>query len=186
MQGILVQINQSPRGVPKHPIPTGMLSRSGLVGDRQDHPEQDNEPDQHVLLLAAESVEALRSVGYPVYWGALGETLTTRGLAPQEWRSGQRFQVGAAVIELTKPREPCGALLSYGEHILHDLYDREVHAGNPESARWGQSGFYARVLKEGLINPGDLIQLLDDHFTKASGFPGSASPSEAEQPIGPG
>lgn len=161
MQGVLVQINQSPRGVPKRPMPSGLLSFSGLVGDRGDHSAHDNEPDQQILLLAAEVVEALGLSGYPVYPGALGENLTTKGLEPSQWRTAQRFQIGSAVIELTKPREPCGALLVYGPHILRDIYDRDVHAGNPDSVRWGHSGFFARVLKEGIVSPGDPIRFLD-------------------------
>ncbi|MDQ6760077.1 MAG: hypothetical protein M3Z32_09465, partial [Acidobacteriota bacterium] len=65
------------------------------------------------------------------------------------------------VIELTKVRAPCSALLVYGSSINQDLYDRQVKAGNPASPLWGLSGLYASVLKTGIIRQDDIITLVD-------------------------
>jgi MOSC domain-containing protein YiiM len=41
-------------------------------------------------------------------------------------------------------------------------YDAEVRAGNVHTPRWGRSGFYAEVVKEGTVHAGDPIILKED------------------------
>jgi MOSC domain-containing protein YiiM len=99
--------------------------------------------------------------GYPVYYGALGENLTTRGLDPREMRAGQRFRVGQAVIELTQVRGPCKSLDVYGPEIKNEIYDAAVKAGDTSSPRWARSGFYAAVVRPGPVRTHDIIGLSD-------------------------
>ena len=75
-------------------------------------------------------------------------------------RIGQRYRIGAILVEITKVRAPCDTLTPYGPGIQKAIYDEEVKAGNPASPRWGLSGFYASILRAGTIHPGDPIQLL--------------------------
>ena len=67
-----------------------------------------------MLLITAEAIDELIARGYPLYYGALGENLTTRGLDRRQLRAGQRFRVGSALIELTKVRVPARTLDVYG------------------------------------------------------------------------
>ena len=69
-------------------------------------------------------------------------------------RIGQRYRIGAVVIELTKVREPCSQLNVYGPGIQKAVYDLQIQAGDPNSPRWGLSGFYARVIRTGEIRSG--------------------------------
>ncbi len=115
-----------------------------------------------MLLIAAESIEQIRAKGYPVYPGALGENLTTEGLDPAAWRAGQRYRVGEAIIELTKVRAPCNALNIYGPSIKDEIYDSMVKEKDPSSPRWALSGFYARVVRPGLVFPGNIISLVSE------------------------
>jgi MOSC domain-containing protein YiiM len=114
MTGRVVQINVSRGGLPKFPIAEGNLTAEGFEGDVCAHPQIHGGPNQAVLMVAAEVIEVLRTKGYPVYPGALGENLTTEGLDTALWRQGQQYRVGEAVIELTKPRSPCTQLDIYG------------------------------------------------------------------------
>jgi MOSC domain-containing protein YiiM len=102
----------------------------------------------------------LTAVGFPLYNGALGENLTTRGLDRRSLRIGQRYRIGAIIIELTKVRAPCDQLNVYGPGIQRAVYDAQVHAGDPHTPLWGLSGFYASVIQPGPIRPGDPIALL--------------------------
>jgi MOSC domain-containing protein YiiM len=113
-----------------------------------------------VLLIAAEAIDDLKVRGYPVFYGALGENLTTRGLDRRQMRIGDQLRAGAAVLEITKVRGPCAALDIYGPAIKQEIYDAQVNAGDPTSPRWGMSGFYARVIEPGPVHPGDPIVLL--------------------------
>jgi len=105
-------------------------------------------------------VDELAGRGFPVFYGALGENLTTRGLDPAGLRPGQQFRAGQALIELTRIRVPCDSLAIYGAGIGREIYDRQTRRGDPASQHWGRSGFYARVLEPGRVRPQDIITLV--------------------------
>jgi MOSC domain-containing protein YiiM len=70
------------------------------------------------------------------------------------------LQIGPeAVIEITKRRAPCQALNVYGPGLQAAIYDSLAAAGDPSSPKWGLSGFYASVVRPGIIQPGDEIVL---------------------------
>ena len=162
MAGSIVQINVSAGGIPKRPIASGMITRSGLAGDACAHPEIHGGPRQAVLIVAAEAIDELRERGYPVFYGALGENLTTRGLDRRQLRIGQQLRAGAAMLEITKVRAPCSALDVYTPAIKREIYDQQVKAGDASSPRWGMSGFYARVIEPGPVHPADRIAVVAD------------------------
>jgi len=158
----LVQINVSRGGVPKRAISSGDVTPLGIAGDECAHPEIHGGPQQALLLITSEGIEELTALGFPLYNGALGENLTTRGLDRRWLRVGQRYRVGAIIIELTQIRQPCDQLNVYGPGIQRAVYDAQVFAGDPQSPLWGLSGFYASVARPGTIRPGDPIILLDE------------------------
>jgi MOSC domain-containing protein YiiM len=96
-----------------------------------------------------------------VYSGALGENLTVEGFDRRQLRIGQRYRAGEVVLELTKIRTPCSQLDVYGPSIKQAVYDAQIQAGDVSSLRWGLSGFYARVLRAGVLRRCDIIQLVD-------------------------
>lgn len=100
-------------------------------------------------------------MGYPVFPGAMGENITTRGLDRRQMRIGQRYRIGQIIVQLTKVRVPCAALDVYGPSIKTAVYDARVKAGDPDTAVWGLSGFYASVSDGGSIREQDIISLLD-------------------------
>jgi len=158
----LLQINVSPGGIPKTPIDEGRVTPLGLEGDSWAHPKIHGGPRQALLLITREAVDDLIGKGYPLFYGSLGENLTTDGLDHRTLRTGQRYRIGQeVVIEMTKPRGPCNTLDVYGSSLKYEIYDSLVKAGDPASPRWGMSGFYASVVEGGLILPGAPITLLD-------------------------
>jgi MOSC domain-containing protein YiiM len=64
------------------------------------------------------------------------------------------------MIEITKRRAPCQALNVYGAGLQAAIYDALAAAGDPSSPKWGLSGFYASVVRPGIIQPGDEIVLV--------------------------
>src|SRR5260370_11652384 len=155
MHGRIVQINISRGGVPKRPIPEGVITPLGIEGDAWAHPEIHGGPRQAILLIAAEAIDELIAGGYPLYYGALGENLTTRGLDRTQLRIGQTLRAGTALLEITKLRAPCSTLDVYGPAIQQEIYDKKVKAGDHTSPRWGKGGFYARVIEPGRGCEGD-------------------------------
>lgn len=137
-----------------------MLDTLGLAGDSHAHPQIHGGPQKAVLLVTSEGIEELRARGYPLYFGALGENLTTRGLDRRQLRLGQQLRAGSAMIEITRVRVPCASLDVYGPTLKNEMYDAQVKTGNPVSPRWGLSGFYARVLEPGLVRTDDIISVV--------------------------
>ena len=157
MQGTIVQINISPGGLPKRPVTEGLVNQLGIEGDAHAHPAIHGGPRKAILLIAAEVIDELVARGYPLFYGALGENLTTRGVAIRELRIGDRLQAGGALLEITQPRGPCSALDVYGAKLKEAIYDALVKAHNPDSQRWAMSGLYARVLESGPVRTNDRI-----------------------------
>jgi MOSC domain-containing protein YiiM len=161
MTGSILQINVSPGGLPKRPIAEAAVTVEGIQGDSWANPQVHGGPNQAILLVTSEGIDELIAEGYQLYPGALGENLTTHGLDRRHIRTGQRFRVGEVFLEITKLRAPCRNLDVYGPEIKKAVYDLQVKAGDPASPRWGLGGFYARVLRAGVIRPHDIIALVD-------------------------
>lgn len=162
MEGRILRINTAPQGgLPKRPVDDARIEALGIVGDAQKHPEFHGGPRQALLLIASELIDSLAAEGFGVYYGALGENITTAGLDHREWRAGQRYRLGGdVVVEFTKPRQPCHQLDPYGPGIQRHLYDLQVKRGDPSSPHWAAGGFYCSVITPGSIRTGDTISLL--------------------------
>lgn len=138
-----------------------MAGPLGLEGDAHAHPRYHGGPQQALLLVSEEDLDALKAQGWPLFPGALGENLTTAGLDFRGVRIGQRYRAGEAIVEITKVRQPCGTLDVYGAGIQSAVFDRAVKAGDAASPKWGLAGFYAAVIQPGWIRTNDIIVLLD-------------------------
>ncbi len=160
MTGTVVQVGVSQGGIPKRAIPVAELTESGITGDTWRYRFHGGRR-KAILLVTLEGLEALISQGFMLFPGALGENVTTRGLDRRQLRLGQRLRLGHAVIELTQVRTPCATLDVYGPGIQAAIYDARVQAGDPESPRWGVSGFYASVVQPGTVRAGDTIAPLE-------------------------
>jgi MOSC domain-containing protein YiiM len=158
--GTIVQVNASRGGLPKRAVPGGFISEEGLEGDEHAHPGIHGGARKAILLAAAEVIDDLAARGYPLFYGALGENLTMLGIPVRQLRIGDRLAAGDALLEITQPRGPCSALHVYGESLKSEIYDARVEALDPDSPRWGMSGFYARVLEPGRVRTNDSIRPL--------------------------
>ena len=153
MTGEISQLNISRGGIPKREIPDARLTPLGLEGDSWSHPKIHGIPGQALLLVGHEVIAELNALGYRLFPGALGENLTTRHLDYTRLQPGQSFRIGSQCeIELTKLREPCRTLDVYNTPGLNKIQMLLKLAG--------RGGWYARVLKPGMLFQGDKIALL--------------------------
>jgi len=160
MTGSILQISISPGGLPKRPIPEGYITPLGLEGDDHAHPQFHGGPTKAILIIAAEVLDELKAGGYPVFYGAMGENLTTRGIDYRQLRIGDQLRAGGALLEITQTRVPCSQLDVYGASLKTDIWDRQVKAGDYTSPRWGMSGFKCSVPQSGPVRPGDIIAVV--------------------------
>lgn len=132
-------------GICKQPITEPVfLSKVNFDGDGQGDLIHHGGVEKAVCVYASEH--------YP-YWeeelektlevGAFGENLTLRGLMEDDVCIGDSFQLGEAIVQVSQPRQPCFKL-----SLIHDRKDMPVLVQDT-----GYTGFYFRVLKEGIVSP---------------------------------
>ncbi len=132
------------KGGGKPAIPVGeLVAGHGLRGDR--HAGRD--PLRQVSLFAEEVRQSLEQEGYSVPAASLSANLLTLGLPLDSLPVGTILRIGEAALELTEERTPCRSITRIDYHLPKLLV--------------GRCGRLARVLKGGLIHPGDSIELLN-------------------------
>lgn len=146
----VLQVNTSPGGVPKRAVAEAFVGTDGLSGDGVNHPKVHGGPERAVCLFPLELIEALQAEGHPVFPGAVGENLTVSGLDWPALEAGDVLDVGEAQIQLTQRVEPCNTIAPY---FADRQFKRIKPDRAPDETRW-----YARVLREGTVRPGDPIE----------------------------
>ncbi len=153
MQGHIHQLNCSDGGVPKRPVAEALLTPTGLVGDRQEHPDIHGGPERALCLYALERIEALQAEGHPIYPGSVGENVTMAGLDWAQLAPGARLALGdEVIIEISKPANPCNSLV---ESFIGGEFERISQKLHP-----GESRLYARVIQTGRLAPGQTVRVL--------------------------
>jgi len=153
MIGRVVQINVSPGGVPKRPVPLARVTRRGIEGDGHRDTEHHGGPDRALCLFSLEQIEALQAEGHPVEPGALGENLTLAGLDWARVQPDDFFRLGEEVlVQITRFTSPC---IKIRAAFLDGAYSRVSEKRHP-----GWSRVYARVLVPGDIAAGDPVERL--------------------------
>lgn len=149
--GVLHSINVSRGGVPKLSRASCNVWAHGLEGDGHDDVRHHGGPDRAVCLYSVELIESLRAEGHPIAVGSTGENLTVAGIDWSVMTPGVELRVGAALLQLTQPADPCRTIRrSFRAH----RFDRISELTHP-----GWSRMYARVLEEGLVSAGDPVEV---------------------------
>jgi len=143
-------------GIFKEPVKGPVwLGKINLSGDGQADLEVHGGPDKAVLAYAACHYPFWsKELGLDISHGAFGENFTIDGLDETKICIGDTYAVGEALVQITQPRQPCWKL----SHRLgiKDLVER-VHTS-------GRTGWYFRVLKEGYVEKGLPITLIERPF----------------------
>ena len=103
------------------------------------------------MLYPLEMILRLNEEGWPVEPGDLGENITTEGLDYSAFTAGGLYEVGEALLEVTKPCVPCSNLAALP-------YVGEARKREFIRALVNRRGWYARVLREGRVRPGDRVE----------------------------
>ncbi len=138
-------------GIRKHPVPSAHIGTGGVAGDTIVNETHHGGPDQAVYLYATQDYDwwANELGRDDLHPGLFGENLTVDlgGVGPL--RVGDRLTVGEVVLEVTAPRIPCAKF--------------QAVVGEPDWSRTFNAarrhGAYARVLVEGVVEPGTAVEL---------------------------
>lgn len=124
------------------------ITRLGLRGDAIIDTDNHGGVDQAVYLFGRPDYKWWSAeLGYELEPGTFGENLTISELASADYNIGDRFYVGAVLLEVTSPRIPCVTLAT--------------RMGDPKFvkrfARAERFGLYCRVIVPGMVQVGDPV-----------------------------
>jgi MOSC domain-containing protein YiiM len=138
----------------KTPVAQAMLRFHNFDGDRQADLSNHGGADQAVCVYPYDHYQHWESVlGERLSPGAFSENLTIDGARETEVCIGDVFGAGDALVQVSQPRQPCAKLA--GKFRRKDFIGDVVGTGF--------SGFYVRVVKEGMVKQGDEFQLVSPH-----------------------
>jgi len=128
-------------------------------GDKVQHVFQARKnPDapnlRQVHLIHEELFDELRTGGFQVRPGDIGENVTTRGVDLLALPTGTRLQVGNAVIEITGLRNPCRQIDAFAKGLTSAVLGRDAQGQLIRKA-----GVMAIVVKGGDVTVGDAIAM---------------------------
>jgi MOSC domain-containing protein YiiM len=128
------------------------LEKLNLEGDAVYNTKYHGGPDQAILIYSADHYPTWRSeLGQELPFGGFAENLTVSGLDEHQVCIQDIYQIGEVQIQVSKPRIPCGKISRRWD--IPDLTKRV--------SQTNRTGWYCRVLKEGEIEAGLSIDLLE-------------------------
>ena len=146
MAKVIAVCRSEKKGTTKEEVAQGFLKEDyGLIGDAH----ADCCTHRQVSLLAIESIDKMRSLGFDVNPGDFAENLTTQG------------------VELTLL--PVGTNMSVGKDVLLEITQigKECHSGCAIYRQIGKcimprEGVFAKVIRGGFVKAGDQISIGKD------------------------
>ncbi|MPW26669.1 MOSC domain-containing protein [Alkalibaculum sp. M08DMB] len=130
------------KGVIKVPIPKGeFVVNFGLKEDAHG-----GDWHRQVSLLAQESIDKMIAMGVKdLTPGKFAENLTTEGIELHTLPVGTKFEINGVLMEVTQIGKECHKGCAIKQQVGNCIMPTE--------------GIFAKVLKPGIINPGDEINL---------------------------
>jgi MOSC domain-containing protein YiiM len=142
---IIAVCSSKTKGVRKENIKCGILKTEyGLLDDAH----ADSGWHRQVSLLAIESIEKMRRMGFDVGPGDFAENLTCEGIELLSLPIGTRVSVGdGIVLEITQIGKECHSGCAIFKQTGKCIMPKE--------------GVFARVIKGGPVKTGDIIKRID-------------------------
>ena len=134
------------------------LGYEGLRGDQQADRKHHGGAEKAACVYAVEHYPAWRDSLKlaEMAHGAFGENFTVQGMVEAEVCVGDVFQIGAARVQVSQPRQPCWKLARRWR--IKDL--------TTQVEQTGRTGFYFRVLHHGWVEAGETLELLERPFPR--------------------
>jgi MOSC domain-containing protein YiiM len=141
-------------GGAKKPVPRAVLRFSNFDGDRQADRVNHGGLEKAVCVYPFDHYPYWsKQLGRDLKPGTFSENLTVSGAIETEVCVGEVFRIGEAMVQVSQPRMPCAKLAGKnGSKMLPKLMANVCY-----------TGFYMRVLSEGLVAAGDGFDLERAH-----------------------
>ena len=140
-------------GIYKQPVPELVVLPLRVAGDAVCDTRYHGDPSKALCVYCGGHYQHWSEVYPDGDWspGAFGENLTVSDWDEDTAHLGDMVQVGECLLQVSQPRQPCGTLSA--RHGLRDFAKVAIEAG--------RTGWYVRVLRPGVIRPGDAIVLVE-------------------------
>ena len=141
-------------GGAKKPVPRALLRFEGFDGDGQADKVNHGGVDKAVCVYPFDhSAHWEKVLGRRLEPGAFSENLTVSGAFETGVCIGDVFRAEEAILQVSQPRTPCSKLAGKnGQRLLPKWIGQT-----------GYTGFYMRVLSEGLVSEGDPFERIENH-----------------------
>lgn len=128
------------------------LSFNGFEGDTVANPSFHGGPDRAVCLYPLEHYQLWETeFDVSIQTPGFGENISILGMKEEQVFIGDTFQIGDAVIQVTQGRIPCSTISKFNQ--IDGLLKRVVETG--------YTGYFFRVMKEGIIKNNSRLTLVD-------------------------
>jgi MOSC domain-containing protein YiiM len=146
MARIIAVCRSEKKGTKKESVAEGVLKENhGLVGDAH----ADCCTHRQVSLLAIESINKMRGLGFDIGPGDFAENLTSEGVDLVSLPIGTRLSIGKeAILEVTQIGKECHAGCAILRQTGKCIMPKE--------------GVFAKVIRGGLVKDGDQIRTEKD------------------------
>lgn len=146
MARIIAVCRSKKKGTKKEDVAEGLLRENyGLIGDAH----ADHYTHRQVSLLAMESINQMRSLGFNVGPGDFAENLTCEGIDLVSLPVSTHISIGEeTVLEITKIGKECHTGCAIYRQIGKCIMPRE--------------GVFAKVIRGGMVRAGDTIRIERD------------------------
>ena len=143
MASVVAVCKSKKKGTKKEAVAEGFLKENlGLVDDAH----ADCLTHRQVSLLAVESIDKMRSLGFDLTPGDFAENLTTEGIDLVSLPIGTRILVGDEIIlEMSQIGKECHAACAIRRQVGKCIMPEE--------------GVFTRVIRGGTVKPKDIIRI---------------------------
>ncbi|HEY97742.1 MAG TPA: MOSC domain-containing protein [Dehalococcoidia bacterium] len=142
MSKIIAVCTSDRKGIKKNPVKEVIIEEGyGVAGDAH----ADCQTHRQVSLLAMESIDKMRKLGFELKPGDFAENITTEGIDLVSLPVGTRILAGEEVVlEMSQIGKECHAACAIRRQVGDCIMPRE--------------GIFARVIHGGTLRPGDSIR----------------------------
>ena len=143
MASVVAVCKSKKKGTKKEAVAEGLFKEDyGLIGDAH----ADCQTNRQVSLLATESIDKMRSRGLNLSPGDFAENITTEGIDLCRLPVGTSILVSDEVLlEVTQIGKECHTACAIRRQVGQCIMPKE--------------GVFARVVRGGLVKPGDKVKI---------------------------
>ncbi|WP_432418768.1 MOSC domain-containing protein [Cytobacillus spongiae] len=139
-------------GIGKHRVQSVRLDKERFEGDDVANPEFHGGAERAVCLYPFEHYALWeREFNQPLTIPAFGENICMTGMLEKDVYIGDILSVGSAILQVTQGRVPCSTISKFNE--IDPLLARIVETG--------YTGYFCKVLQEGILSDTDEITLIE-------------------------